>query len=143
MKSQFVDMTSFLISFKISIFLLPSLSAGPRFTSILWLLLELWQISFIKNWPEIGKSEIPRSEFCKVCGQWRVLGIPNLAQMPLIKLLNAAKCQRYSFYRFWVIKRKPAVGVKSSPLPRLGWIKEKRKETVFSIYIRTYVFEIY
>ena len=24
------------------------------------------------------------------------------------KLLNAAKCQGYSFYRFWVIKRKPA-----------------------------------
>ena len=66
MKSQFADMTWFLIFFKISIFLLPSLSAGPSFMSISWLLLEL-----------------------------------------------------------------------------LGLIKEKRKETVFSIYIRTYVFEIY
>ena len=27
-------------------------------------------------------------------------------------LLNAAKCQGYSFYRFWVIQGKPTVGVK-------------------------------
>ena len=25
-------------------------------------------------------------------------------------LLNAAKCQGYTFYRFWVIKEKPAGG---------------------------------
>ena len=25
-------------------------------------------------------------------------------------LLNAAKCQGYSFHRLWVIKRKPAMG---------------------------------
>ena len=39
-------------------------------------------------------------------------------------LLNAAKCQGYSFYSFWVIKGKPAGGVKllppPSPPPRLG-----------------------
>ena len=135
-------MTSSLISFKISIFLLPSLSVGPSFTSMSWLLLELRQISFIKDWPEIVKLEIPPSNFCKISGEWRVLGIPNLPQMSLMKLLNAAKCQGYSFYRFWVIKGKPAVGVKLFPLPRLGLIKEKGKETVFIIYIRTYAFEI-
>ena len=134
-------MTSSLISFKISIFHLPSLSVGPSFTSISWLLLELRQISFIKDWPEIVKLEIPPSNFCKISGEWRVLGIPNLAQMSLIKLVNIAKCQGYSFYRFWVIKGKPAVGVKLFPLPRLELIK-KGKETAFSIYIRTYVFEI-
>ena len=135
-------MTSSLISFKISIFLLPSLSVGTSFTSISWLLLELWQISFIKDWPEIMKPEIPLSEFCEISGEWGVLGIPYLVQMSLIKLLNAAKCQSYSFYCFWVINGKPAVGVKLFPPPRLGLIKEKGKETVFSIYIRTYVFEI-
>ena len=31
-------------------------------------------------------------------------------------LLNAAKCQGYSFYRFWVIKGKPT-GDKITPLP--------------------------
>ena len=30
------------------------------------------------------------------------------------KLLNAAKCQGYGFYPFWVIKRKPT-GVLNSP----------------------------
>ena len=36
-------------------------------------------------------------------------------------LLNAAKCQGYSFYRFWVIKRKPTRGDKNTfpPPPRL------------------------
>ena len=37
-------------------------------------------------------------------------------------LLNAAKCQSYSFYRFWVIERKPRGGVNypPPPPPRLG-----------------------
>ena len=32
-------------------------------------------------------------------------------------LLNAAKFQSYSFYRLWVIKRKPTGGVKLPPAP--------------------------
>ena len=35
-------------------------------------------------------------------------------------LLNAAKFQGYSFYRFWVIKGKPLGGKITPPLPRLG-----------------------
>ena len=38
-------------------------------------------------------------------------------------LLNAAKCQVYSFYRFWVVKGKPTGGKITSP-PRLGLKKE-------------------
>ena len=30
-------------------------------------------------------------------------------------LLNAAKCQRYSFYRFWINKGKPTGRVKTTP----------------------------
>ena len=41
-------------------------------------------------------------------------------------LLNAAKCQGYSFYHFWVVKGKPTRGLKLPPLPtptpRLGLI---------------------
>ena len=37
-------------------------------------------------------------------------------------LLNAAKCQAYSFYRFWVIKREPTEEIK---LQRLGLNTEK------------------
>ena len=50
-------------------------------------------IFFVRDWPEIWKSEIPPSEFHPISGDWDVLGIPNLAQMSLIKcywmLLNA------------------------------------------------------
>ena len=37
-----------------------------------------------------------------------------MAQMSNKMLLNAAECQGYSFYPFWVIKGKP------TPPPRLG-----------------------
>ena len=53
--------------------------------SISSLVLELWQFSFIRDWPEIRKSEIPPSEFCPISGDWGELWIPNLAQMSLIK----------------------------------------------------------
>ena len=53
--------------------------------SISWLVLELRQYSFIKDWPKIWKSEIPPSEFCPKFGEWGDLGIPNLARMFLIK----------------------------------------------------------
>ena len=53
------------------------------------------KLPFIRDWPEIRKSEIPASEFCLICGDWGELGIQNLAQTSLIK------CQGYSFYCFW------------------------------------------
>ena len=62
------------------------------------LVLELWQFSFIKDWPEIQKSEILPSEFYPIYGDWGKLGIPNLAQMSSKKLQNTVKYQRYSFY---------------------------------------------
>ena len=74
--------------------------------------------------------EIPPSEFCPISGDWDEVGIPNLAfgtSLSNKMLLNAAKCQRYSFHRFWVIKGKP-IGrgggdYTSSPSPlRLGLI---------------------
>ena len=69
------------------------------------LVLELWQFSFIKDWPEIGNTPV-----------WVLPSIWRLGQVGDTKfgtnvsskvLLNAAKCQGYSFYRFWVIKWKP------------------------------------
>ena len=40
-------------------------------------------------------------------------------------LLNVAKCQGYSFYRFWVITGKPIGGVKLHPTQ----IRVKKKKT--------------
>ena len=85
MTSQFSDMTSSSNFFDVVLFLLSSLVTGPSFMSISSLVLELWQFSFIRDWPEIRKSEIPSSEFCPISGDWGKLWIPNLARMSLIE----------------------------------------------------------
>ena len=85
MTSQFSDMTSSSNFFDVVLFLLSSLVTGPSFMSISSLVLELWQFSFIRDWPEIRKLEIPPSEFCTISGDWSEKGIPNLAWMFLMK----------------------------------------------------------
>ena len=64
-------------------------------------------ISFYKGFfiTEIRRSKIPPSDFYSISGDWGEQGIPSLVSNKV--LLNAAKCQGYSFYRFWVIKGKP------------------------------------
>ena len=47
--------------------------------------MELWQFSFIRDWPEIQKSQIPPSEFCPIYGEWGKLWILNFARMSLIE----------------------------------------------------------
>ena len=85
MTSQFSDMTSSSIFFEVVLFLLSSLVTGPSFMSISLLVLELWQFFFIRDWPEIRKSETLPSEFCPKSEDWGKLWIPNLAQMSLIE----------------------------------------------------------
>ena len=84
MTSQFANMTSSSIFWRF-LFLLSSLVTGPCFTSISSLVLELWQFSYIRDWPEIWKSEIAPSEFCPIPGDWGELCTPNLTHMSLIK----------------------------------------------------------
>ena len=67
------------------LFFLSSLVTGPNFMSISSLVLELWQFTFVRDWPEIRKSEIPPSEFCPISGDWSKLAIPNLARSSSIK----------------------------------------------------------
>ena len=61
-----------------------SLVTGPSFMSISSLVPELWHLSFIRDWPEIRKSEIPTSEFCPISWDWGKLRIPYLARMSLM-----------------------------------------------------------
>ena len=80
------------ILFNVVLFLLSSLVTGPSFISISALFLELWRFAFYidqksRNW------KYPRLFF----------GMNASNKM----LLNAAKCQRYIFYHFWVINGKP------------------------------------
>ena len=84
MSSQFADMTSSSSFFDV-LFFLSSLATGPSFMSISSLVLELWQFFFIRDWPEIRKSDITPSEFCPMSGDRGESGIPNLARMLLTK----------------------------------------------------------
>ena len=113
MTSQFSDITSASNRFDVALFLLSILVTGPSFMSTSSLVLELWQFSFIRDWPEIRKSEIPTSEFCPLSEDWSKFGANVSNRM----LLNAAKFQGYSFYRSWVIKGKPTGGGLKLPPP--------------------------
>ena len=111
MTSQLADMASSSNFSDVFLFLLSSLGSGPSFMSISSLVLELWQFTFIRDWPEIRKSETPL-----------VWVLPNTRRLGLVRdtkfgmnvsnemLLNDAKCQGYNFYCFWVIKGKPKGG---------------------------------
>ena len=72
------------------------------------------------------------------------IGIPNLAQISQVNVRNAAKCQDYNFYRFWVTKAKSTI---LPPFPlththththtdtqRLGLIKLKAVRLGLQIY---------
>ena len=71
--------------FGVVLFLLLSVVTGGSFMSISPLVLELWQFLFIKDCPEIRKSEIRPSEFGSRSGDWVEQGIPNAARRSLIK----------------------------------------------------------
>ena len=117
MTSQFTNMTLSTNLFDFLLFLLSILVTGPGFMSILSVVLELWQFTFIRDWLEIRKSEIPSSEV--------PIWIPNIWGLAWVRdknfgpdvsnemLLNAAKCQGYSFYLFWfwVTNGKPTGGL--------------------------------
>ena len=57
--------------------------------------------------PEVGNTP---SEFCPIYGDWSILNTKFGTNVSNRMLLNATKFQGYSFYRFWVIKRKPTGG---------------------------------
>ena len=101
--------------FDVVFFLLWRLVTGPNFMSISLLLLELWQFSFIRDWPEIRKSEIPPSEFCSISGDWGKLGIPNLARMSLMKCYWSMQNAKFAAFTVseWGKLSPP-------PQPRLG-----------------------
>ena len=100
--SAFSDMASlsYFYFFDLVLFLLSSLDTDPGFMSILSLILEFRQFSFVRVWQEIRKSEIPSSEFWPTSGDWGDLGIPNLARMSLRKcywILQNATVTTFTF----------------------------------------------
>ena len=88
------------------VFLLASLVTGSRFMaiSLLLLVVELWQFSFIRDWPEIRKLEIPVSESCPISGDWGKLQIPNLTGNSLMKCywkLQNVRVTAFTFLSYW------------------------------------------
>ena len=130
---QFYDMTSSPIFFDIGLFILSSLVTGPNFISI-----------------PVPGSGVMTIYICKgltrnlEIGDTPVWVLPNIWRPGQVKdtklvtdvsnkmLLNAAKCQGYSFYCVWIIKVKSTrEGVK---LPR----PTKYLEQVWKRFLQTY-----
>ena len=116
------DVTS--IFFDVVLSLLSSLVIGSSFMSASSLVLELWQFSFIRDWPEIRKSEIPPSEFCPISGNWGELWMPNLARMSLIEcywMLRNARVTAFIAFESWRENHLGGGGkITPFPPPRLG-----------------------
>ena len=104
--SNFFDFVSFLLS---------SLVTDPSFMSISSLVLELWQFLFIRDSPEIQKSEKTSSEFCPIPGDWDVWRIPNLAQTSLIKCYWIVQNVRVTAFTVSELLRKNQQGGKITP----------------------------
>ena len=105
MTSQFSDMTSTSDFFDVVLFLLSSLVTGPSFMSISLLVLKPWQFSFIRDWPEIWKSEILPSELCQISGDWGELWIPNLAGMSLTEYYSKLQNSRVTVFTAFELLR--------------------------------------
>ena len=95
MTPQFADIMSSLNVFDVTVFLFSSLATGPSLTSVSLFAPYLWQFSFVKHRTEISKSEFRR------LGQVKDTKFGTNVSKEM--LLSAAKCQGYSFYRFYVI----------------------------------------
>ena len=105
MTLQFADMM--LPSFSCKVLLLVKLY---YYMSIPLMVLEWWQFSFIRDWPEIWKTEIPSSKFFAISEDWGKLGIPNLAWMHLMK-------------RYWMLQNARVTAFTVSEL-----LREKKQE---------------
>ena len=148
--SQFTDITLSSILFHIVLFYLSSLGTGPSFMSISSLVFELTVFFYkaLTRNPEIANIHI-----------WV---LPNIWRLRLVRdtkfgtdvsnemLLNAAKCQDYSFYRCWVIKGKPTWkggGDKITPHPfqiramiEVSW--ENCKRSVIDVWMGSKYFSV-
>ena len=117
MTSQFSDMSSTSSFLDVVLFLLSSLVPCPSFMTMSSLILELWKFSFIRDWPEIRKSEVPPSEFCPTSGDWSKLCIPNLARVSLIECYWMLQISRVTTFTVLELLRENQLrgGVKLSP----------------------------
>ena len=135
--SQFSDMTSTSNFFDVVLFFLSSLVTSPSFMSISSVVLKS---SFVRDWPEIRKSETP-SYLSPKSGDWGELRIPNVARMSLIECYWMLQNSRVTTFTVFELLRESQLGggVKiTTPPPRLGLI---RKEVDHSVSL-SYIFQL-
>ena len=110
MTLQFSDMVWTSTFFDVALFLLSRLVTGPSFMSISSLILELWQFSFIRDWPEILKLEIHPSEFCPISRDWGKFWIPNLVWMSLVECYWMLQVSSITAFNLFEILREKQLG---------------------------------
>ena len=112
--------------FNAAIFFFLSLASSLSFMSITLVGLELWQLLLIRDLTRDTKTEYTVWVLPNV---WRLkrVGDANIdMNVSDEKLLNAAKCQDYSFYHFWLIKGKQT-GVVGRNIPTQIGVKHRIK----------------
>ena len=125
MTLQFSDMTSTSNFVDAIFFLLSVLVTGPSFMPISSLVLELWQLFVIRDWPEIWKSEIPPSKFCPISGDWGELWMPNLARVSLIECYWMLQNSSVTAFTVFELIRENQLGGVGVKLPTLTQISIK------------------
>ena len=90
MTSQFAGIKSSSKFFCVALFFLSLLVTGPRFMPVPLLVLELWQILFIRDWLEIQKSEKP------------VLVLPNIWRLGGVKDTKFGRMSQMNSY--WMLQ---------------------------------------
>ena len=124
MTSKFGDAMSSSIFFDVFVFLLLLVQVSCQYRCWFCSYDNLWGISDFRK-PEIGNTSV-----WILSSIWRLSRVKDSKFSMNVsnrKLLNAAKCQVYSFHRFWaVIKEKLLRGIKDY----LGEFSQKRKNVL-------------
>ena len=82
-------------------------------------------IFFIRDWPEIRKSEIPPSEFFPISRDWDELWIPNLPRMFLIECYLMLQNSRVTAFFVFELLRENQLGGYNYPPPPPTQIRVK------------------
>ena len=103
--------------FDVVLFLLSGLVTDLSFVSISSLVSELWQFLFIRDWPEIRKSEIPLPELWAISRDWGEYVVPNLARKSPIKCYWMLQNARFTAFTVFELLRKNQQGGNSPSSP--------------------------
>ena len=117
--SQLVDTTPSTILFDVGVFLLPSLVNGPNFMQIPKLVLRMTILIYTGFDQKSRYQKYPPLNFVQYLETKTRNDSKFGNNASNEKLLKAAKYQVYNFYHFWVIKGKPAKGVKITPTTQI------------------------